>query len=231
MPKMTSTHYEDPDVVRRYAEGPSAFVPAYQYMQRMAGQLLQERIGATGEILVLGAGGGLELEAFARRSPGWSFTGVDPAGEMLKAAKERVASVGASSRVQWHHGYIFDAPRGPFDAATCLLTLHFVPDDGEKERTLSEIRKRLKPGSPFVLVDCCIDLAAPTSTRALARYREFALESGADPELVDSTCGRLTTVLKMVSASREEELLAASGYSEIELFYAGLSWRGWRATA
>jgi len=228
---MTSTHYEDPDVVRRYAEGPSAFVPAYQYMQRMAGQLLQERIGATGEILVLGAGGGLELEAFARRSPGWSFTGVDPAGEMLKAARERVASVGASSRVRWHHGYLFDAPRGPFDAATCLLTLHFVPDDGEKERTLREIRGRLKPGSPFVLVDCCIDLATPTATRALARYRDFALESGADPELVDSTCGRLTTVLKMISASREEELLAASGYSDIELFYAGLSWRGWRASA
>ena len=228
---MTSTHYEDPDVVRRYAQGPSAFVPAYQYMQRMAAQLLQERIGATGEVLVLGAGGGLELEAFATRSPGWSFTGVDPAGEMLKAAKERVASVGASSRVQWHQGYIFDAPRGPFDAATCLLTLHFVPDDGEKERTLVEIRKRLKPGAPFVLVDCCIDLEAPTATRALARYRDFALESGADPELVDSTCGRLTTVLNLVSASRAEALLAASGYSDIELFYAGLSWQGWRATA
>ena len=228
---MTSTHYEDPDVVRRYAQGPSAFVPAYQYMQRMAAQLLQERIGATGEVLVLGAGGGLELEAFATRSPGWSFTGVDPAGEMLKAAKERVASVGASSRVQWHQGYIFDAPRGPFDAATCLLTLHFVPDDGEKERTLVEIRKRLKPGAPFVLVDCCIDLEAPTATRALARYRDFALESGADPELVDSTCGRLTTVLNLISASREEALLAAAGYSDVELFYAGLSWRGWRATA
>lgn len=228
---MTSTHYEDPDVVRRYAQGPSAFVPAYQYMQRMAGQLLHEGIGATGEVLVLGAGGGLELEAFATRSPGWNFMGVDPAGEMLKAARERVASVGASNRVQWHQGYIFDAPRGPFDAATCLLTLHFVPDDGEKERTLAEIRQRLKPGSPFVLVDCCIDLAAPDAARELARYRNFALESGAEPEQVDSTCVRLTTVLKMVSASREEELLAAAGYSDIELFYAGLSWRGWRATA
>jgi tRNA (cmo5U34)-methyltransferase len=231
MPKMKPTHYEDPDVVRRYAQGPSAFVPAYQHMQRMAAQLIHEHIGEAGEVLVLGAGGGLELEAFAKRHPSWSFTGVDPAAEMLEAAKERVTSVGASSRVQWHHGYIFDAPRGPYDAATCLLTLHFVPDDGEKERTLTELRERLKPGSPLVLVDCCIDLAAPTSTRALARYRDFAFESGADPELVSSTCGRLTTVLQMVSASRDEELLTASGYTDIELFYAGLSWRGWRASA
>lgn len=225
------THYEDPEVVRRYAQGLSNFVPAYEQMQRMAGQLLQEHIGETGEILVLGAGGGLELEAFARRCPGWSFTGVDPATEMLKAARERVASAGASNRVRWHQGYIFDAPPGPFDAATCMLTLHFVPDDGEKQRTLTHLRQRLKPGAPLILVDCCIELAAPTSARALARYRTFALESGADPEQVDTTCGRLATALKTVSASRDEALLAAAGYTDLELFYAALSWRGWRASA
>jgi tRNA (cmo5U34)-methyltransferase len=200
-------------------------------MQRMAAQLIRERIGSTGKILVLGAGGGLELEAFASRCPKWTFVGVDPAEEMLKAAKDRVRLAGASERVDWHHGYIFDAPRGPFDAATCLLTLHFVPDDGAKERTLAEVRRRLKPGAPFVLVDLCIDIASPESAIALDRYRDFALESGADPERVNATCGRLTNVLRMVSSTRNEELLGASGFAEVELFYAGLSWRGWRACA
>lgn len=228
---MTESHYEDPEVVRRYAQGPSAFVPAYGQMQRMAAQLIREAIGSTGKILVLGAGGGLELEAFASRCPQWTFLGVDPAQEMLKAAKERMRLAAAGERVDWHHGYIFDAPSGPFDAATCLLTLHFVPDDGAKQRTLAEIRKRLKPGAPFVLVDLCIDLAAPGAAVALDRYRDFALESGADPEAVGSTCGRLVDVLKMVSAARNEELLAECGFSGVELFYAGLSWRGWLARA
>jgi tRNA (cmo5U34)-methyltransferase len=228
---MTRSHYEDPEFVRRYAQGPYAFVPAYGHMQRMAAQLIRERIGNTGEVLVLGAGGGLELEAFASRCPQWTFVGVDPAEEMLKAAKERLLQAAASERVDWHHGYIFDAPLGPFDAATCLLTLHFVPDDGAKERTLAEVRRRLKPGAPFVLVDLCIDLASPESAIALNRYRDFALESGADPERVNATCGRLTNVLKMVSSARDEELLITSGFAKIELFYAGLAWRGWRACA
>lgn len=228
---MTLSHYEDPDVVRRYAQGPTAFVPAYAHMQRMAAQLIRERIGDTGQLLVLGAGGGLELEAFATLSPHWSFLGVDPAEAMLAAAQERIRAMGASERVDWHHGYIFDAPAGPFDAATCLLALHFVPDDGAKERTLREIRRRLKPGAPFVLVDLCIDLAAPDAAIALNRYREFALESGAERELVETTCGRLVNVLQLVSAARDEELLGVAGFSQVELFYAGLSWRGWRGLA
>lgn len=197
----------------------------------MAAQLIRESIGSTGEVLVLGAGGGLELEAFVSRCPQWTFAGVDPAEEMLKAAKERMLLAAASERVAWHHGYIFDAPLGPFDAATCLLTLHFVPDDGAKERTLAEVRRRLKPGAPFVLVDLCIDLASPDSAVALNRYRGFALESGADPELVSTTCGRLTNVLRMVGPARNEELLSTSGFTGVELFYAGLSWRGWLAFA
>jgi tRNA (cmo5U34)-methyltransferase len=228
---MTKSHYDDPEFARRYAEGPRAFVPGYEYMQRMAAQLIRERIGNTGDVLVLGAGGGLEIEAFASRCPQWTFIGIEPAEEMLKAAKERVLLAAASERVKWHHGYIFDAPLGPYDAATCLLTLHFVPDDGAKERTLMEIRQRLKPGAPFVFVDLCIDLASPKSTTALGRYRDFALESGADPEQVDATCGRLTHVLKMVGSARNEELLTTSGFADVELFYAGLSWRGWHARA
>ena len=228
---MTHSHYEDPEFVRRYAQGPTLFVPGYEHMQRMAAQLIRERIGWTGKILVLGAGGGLELEAFAFRSPQWTFVGVDPAEEMLKAAQDRIDQAAASERVAWHHGYIFDAPPGPFDAATCMLTLHFVPDDGAKERTLVEIRKRLKPGAPFVLVNLCIDFALPESAIALARYRDFALESGADSERVSATCDRAKNVLQLVSAGRDEELLQAAGFAKPELFYAAHSWRGWHTYA
>lgn len=228
---MPPSHYEDPEVARRYAQGPAAFVPAYAHMQRMAAQLIRERIGDAGQVLVLGAGGGLELEAFASRCPQWSFVGVDPAEAMLDAARERMRALGAAERVDWHHGYVFDAPPGPFDAATCLLTLHFVADDGGKDRTLREIRKRLKPGAPFVLVDLCIDLASAGARTALDRYRDFALESGVEPDQVETTCGRLVDVLQMVGPARDEELLGLAGFSQIELFYAGLSWRGWRALA
>ncbi|MGR3971368.1 class I SAM-dependent methyltransferase [Shewanella sp. 1180_01] len=228
---MKQVHFENPDVVRRYAQGPTAFVPAYEQMQRMTAQLIKEGIGDVGELLVLGAGGGFELEVFASLQSQWRYTGVDPAAEMLNAAKARLAAIDASERVNWHHGYITDAPEGPFDAASCLLTLHFVADDGSKLQTLLELKKRLKPGAPFVLVDCCIDISSPSAELMLARYRDFALGSGADPEQVSTTCDRLVNVLKMVSPARNEALLKSVGFTDVELFYAGLSWRGWRATA
>ena len=55
----------------RYAEGPVRMVPGFQHLQRMAALLLAERVDANGRVLVLGAGGGHELKAFAEFQPGW----------------------------------------------------------------------------------------------------------------------------------------------------------------
>ncbi len=117
--------FSDPDAVARYAEGPVRMVPGFRDMQRMASVLLAERAGDNANILVLGAGGGLELKVFAEAQPGWRYCGVDPSAQMLVLAKETLGSL--ASRVTFHEGYIDDAPEGPFDGATCLLTLHFMP--------------------------------------------------------------------------------------------------------
>ena len=53
----------------------------------MAAILLGERVPEDARVLVLGAGGGLELEALAECHSGWRFDGVDPAREMLNLAK------------------------------------------------------------------------------------------------------------------------------------------------
>ena len=56
-------------------------------MQRMAMLLLTERAPADGRVLVLDAGGGLEIKAFAEAQPGWRFDGVDPSAAMLDLAR------------------------------------------------------------------------------------------------------------------------------------------------
>ena len=110
--------FSDPQAVARYAEGPPRIVPGYDAMQRMTTLLLAERVPEDARVLVLGAGGGLELKAFAQAHPGWTFDGVDPASEMLKLAERTLGPL--ASRARLHQGYIDDAPHGPFDAATCL---------------------------------------------------------------------------------------------------------------
>lgn len=144
---------------------------------------------------------------------------------MIKQAE--LVAVAAADRVQWTNGFIEDAAEGPFAGATCLLTLHFVPDDGGKLATLKEVRRRLMPGAAFVLVDLCLDKRAPDYQTQVGRYGLFATESGAPREDVDRTCERLQIVLDTVGPARNVQLLGQAGFKDPELFYAGMGWRGW----
>jgi tRNA (cmo5U34)-methyltransferase len=221
--------FSDPACVARYAEGPGRVIPGFPTLHRMIAQLLAERVGSTGRVLVLGAGGGMELDSFTAAQPGWSFVGVDPSAAMLEQARQVLAD--RASRVELREGCIPDAPSGPFDAATCLLTLHLLPDDGTKLEALRAIHARLAPGAPFVVVDNCIDVNAPDAERQLERYARYAVASGMDAAQMKKWKDVAKNVLGMVAPAREEALLAEAGFGGSELFYAGLSWRGWIAYA
>ena len=77
--------------VNAYAEGPPRQVLGFFGLHRMTTMLLAERTPSNGRVLVLGAGGGLELKAFAESNSGWSFDGVDPSADMLRLAEQMVA--------------------------------------------------------------------------------------------------------------------------------------------
>ena len=93
----------------------------------MATLLLEEHAPEDANILVLGAGGGLELKVFAQAHPKWQFEGIDPASEMLTLAEQTLGPL--RERVELRQGYIDAASEGPFDGAACLLTLHFIAID------------------------------------------------------------------------------------------------------
>jgi tRNA (cmo5U34)-methyltransferase len=58
--------YSDPDAVANYADGPRRFVPGLSDLHRMTGLLLAERVPENARVLVLGAGGGLELKRWRK---------------------------------------------------------------------------------------------------------------------------------------------------------------------
>ncbi|PKP69289.1 MAG: methyltransferase [Alphaproteobacteria bacterium HGW-Alphaproteobacteria-4] len=220
--------FNDPEDVARYAEGPVRMVPGFLDLQRMAALLLAERVPSDGTVLVLGAGGGLELKAFAGWYPGWRFVGVDPSAKMLDLATRTLGP--DAGRALLHQGYIETAPAGPFDGATCLLTLHFVPLE-ERLRTLGELRLRLKPGAPLVVAHHSYAQTEPEKTIWLSRFAAFAAANGIAPELAQNAAGAISAQLPAVSPADDEELLRRAGFIGIDLFYAAFSFRGWLATA
>jgi tRNA (cmo5U34)-methyltransferase len=220
--------FSDPEAVAKYADGPRRYVPALADLHRMTGLLLEERAPADARVLVLGAGGGMELKALAETHPGWTFLGVDPSREMLDLAKRTLGPL--SARVELVQGYIQDAPRGPFDAATCLLTLHFL-DAAERLRTASEIRSRLRPGAPFVAAHGSFPQGEAARALWASRYAAFAIASGADPDQANQARAAVQSSANMLSPEQDESILREAGFPDVSLFFAAFTWRGWVAHA
>jgi tRNA (cmo5U34)-methyltransferase len=209
-----------------YLDGPPRQVPGYAGLLRMAMLLLAERMPADGRVLVLGAGGGLELKAFADAHPGWSFDGVDPSAPMLKLAARTTAEHAA--RIRLHEGYVDTAPDGPFDAATCILVFHFMSPE-QRLDALRQLRRRLKPGAPFVLAHISFPQTEPERSLWIGRHVAFGAAAGLSPEQMDSARNAIATRLTILSPADEEELMRQAGFVGITQFYAAFSFRGWVA--
>jgi tRNA (cmo5U34)-methyltransferase len=207
-----------------YTSGPPRQVPGYAGLLRMSTMLLAERMPPEGRVLVLGAGGGLELRAFADAQAGWTFDGVDPSSKMLTLAGETVGP--HLSRVTLHEGTIEVAPAGPFDAATCILTFHFIAREQRLE-TLRQIRQRLKPGAPFVLAHISFPQAEPERSQWIARHVGFASIGEVDPAQVERFSEAIGTRLTILAPEEEEAMLREAGFTDVSLFYAAFSFKGW----
>ncbi|MBB2962090.1 class I SAM-dependent methyltransferase [Methylobacterium sp. R2-1] len=220
--------FSDPQAVARYADNPPRMVPGFAGLHRMAMILLAERALEDARILVLGAGGGLELKAFAEAQPHWSFDGVDPSAEMLSLAQRTLGDLSARTRL--HQGLIDVAPEGPFDAATCILTLHFI-ERRERLHTLREVRRRLKPGAPFVVAHFSVPKGDGARDLWLSRYAAFAIASGIEPSQAENARAGIAERLPILTPEEDEQLLREAGFDGISLFYVGFAFRGWVAYA
>jgi tRNA (cmo5U34)-methyltransferase len=133
-----------------------------------------------------------------------------------------------SPRVDLHEGYIDGAPEGPFDAATCILALHFIPED-ERRRTLAEVYRRLKPGAPFVVAHHSFPQHDGEKARWLSRYAAFAAASGVPVANAANTISAIGERLPLLSPEQDEALLRDAGFTDVALFYVGFTFRGWVA--
>lgn len=219
------SHFTDPAAIASYATDTPRKVPGLADLHRMAMLLLAEEAPAEAHVLVVGAGGGLELVALATAQPGWRFTGVDPSPAMLDLARQALAPF--AERVQLVTGIIDQVPAGPFDGATCLLTLHFL-DRGERLRALREIHRRLRPGARLVVAHH----ALPEGDAARWMARSLAFGAGAHPDRASTAAGGELMIqrLPLLTLHDEEELLREAGFVDVELFYAAFSFRAWVGT-
>jgi tRNA (cmo5U34)-methyltransferase len=218
--------FSDPDTISSYARMAERNVPALRDLHRMVSLLLAEKVPSDGRILVLGAGGGLELRAMARLNPDWSFDGVDPSPQMLDQA--RIVTCAFTDRITLHAGYIENAPEGPYDGATCLLTLHFLSQE-ERVRTLKDINWRLRPGAPLVVVHHSFENDDAGKDKWLSRFASYIATSEMGDAGNSINVEAMKERLPVLSPEQDVSTLHEAGFSQVELFYAALTFRGWVA--
>jgi tRNA (cmo5U34)-methyltransferase len=216
--------FSDAEAVSAYAKMAARNVPALGDLHRMVGLLLAEKVPRNGRVLVLGAGGGLELKAMAGMHTGWHFDGVDPSAPMLDQA--RAVADGFADRIELYEGYIEDAPDGPYDGATCLLTLHFLPA-AERVRTLKELHRRLRPGAPLVTAHHSFPNNDAEKEKWLTRFATYVATSETGISQTKVNVQAMKERLPILSPDQDVSAMHQAGFPRVELFYAALTFKGW----
>lgn len=206
-------------------------IPGYEALHQLSCMVLAEVTGGHGRVLVAGAGTGAECVALAQACPGLHLTGVDPAEEMLAVAERKVAEHGLVDRVRLYPGTVAQLPTfEKFDAATLLLVLHFLPDDGAKARLLTEIADHLKPGAPLVLADLFGPAwDDPWQAELRTFWRHLQVAAGIPPADIDKGFRHVDRDIHPVTEARLAELLAEAGFGPPLPFFRALCFGGWVA--
>lgn len=206
-------------------------IPGYDALLSMVTALFQIYLPDDAHILVVGAGGGNEIGALGQAHPTWQFTGVDPSEKMLAVARAKVGSLGLENRVTLHNGVVQELPLHPFNAATSLLVMHFLPDDGTKLDYLKAIAARLGSGSPFILVDSQGDRQSELFKRLFDGWHKRAHSAGMESQRLTQLVNGTWPHLQHIPEERTLELLEQAGFRGMTRFYTAFVFTGWLAFA
>ena len=230
---MSAMKFEDQDLtdLDKHAALAEQYIPGRRAIFSIVEVSFLELLGdGPARILVVGAGGGEDILRLGTENPKWSFVGVDTHEPMVDLAKRRLAATPVGPRSVVHAATIDQLNETGFDAATCILTAHFVPDDGSKLAFLQAIRARLKPRAPLAIVDG-VGVAGEAQTELLRRiWTRHAIRNGVAPGEAEKNAQNFKNVA-IVSAEREEELLTKAGFKNLVPIFRGLAIKGWLAFA
>lgn len=104
---------------------------------------------ASGKVFEIGCGGGINQPLY-RADAVTAYAGLDPSAKGLDFTREAIAAKRWNADVRQGFGEAIPFPDESFDCAVCTFTLCSVEDP---QRTLSELRRVLKPGGRLLFAE------------------------------------------------------------------------------
>lgn len=205
-------------------------------------------------ILVVGAGSGAEVITIAHAvqtgllGSGTEITAVEPSTAMhrsgrtaVRKALKGVSDSGKGIDLHWRSEYLADTLEavqrgdlsGDFDAATVLLTMHFLPVEA-KRVLLSEVRQLVRPNGLVMVADIAPETGADNVSQR-GDYPEWMLSDwvrrltmlGASASAAQESGRHVREDMPWISAEMEVELLHQTGFTGVTPFFRSLSVHAW----
>jgi ubiquinone/menaquinone biosynthesis C-methylase UbiE len=141
------------------AAGRDVFLPLYDPVVSFMGAarareelIKQASIQPNQRVLDLGCGTGTLVVLLKRKYPAAEIVGVDPDPKALQRAQKKIRRAGVA--VQLDEGFSDELPydEGMFDRVLSSFMLHHL-EEHEREKTLREVLRVLKPVGTFHLLD------------------------------------------------------------------------------
>lgn len=207
-------------------------IPGYEVLHKLSGVILAQDLPETASILVAGSGTGTEILGWGQMHPQWRFTAVEPSQAMTSMAQEKLKQANLDGRVVFKTGTVDQLPEGEaYDAATLLLVLHFLSDDGAKAALLEAIAERLKPGAPFLMA-CRFGNKESTRFKKMTDINKaWALDQGMSPKEAGERFSPARQDLHDVPEERVKNLLRDAGFIDVQRYYQAAIVGAWLARA
>ena len=146
---------------------------------------------------------------------------------MLEIAENRLHSL--PNAISLLQGTMLTAPipATKFDAASCILVLHFIDSYEEKLATLKGITSHLKSGAPFVLVSKYGQLDSSETELQFDLWRAYWLQH---TKLSTTDLASMEQSIRSLSFMREDDivtLLQQAGFTQPSRFFATTLFGGW----
>lgn len=203
-----------------YNQFVETWIPNYHYFLDRLPKLLSETNPK--DLLIVGCGTGNEIERFIQAPGHWEITGIDPSPEMIRQANEKLQRY---ENVTLIEGVLTDIDiEKKYSAASLLLVLHFLEDNGNKLKLLKDIATRLASGATFVMLDITGD---KNQIRQNLRILRFLLPDGLDEELISNRLNRIENELYYISEERLSELCKEAGFEPPVRFFQSAIYMGW----
>lgn len=203
-----------------YNQFVETWIPNYRYFLDRLPRLLSD--ASQKDLLVVGCGTGNEIERFIQTSEQWKITGVDPSPEMIKQAREKLQNY---QNVTLIEGLLTDLDaEKKYGAATLLLVLHHLSDDGNKLNLMKGIANRVMPGAPLVMLDIT---GNDSQIKQNLKILRCLLPNGLDEQQINDRLNRIEKELYYVSEERLSELCTESGFDPPVRFFQSAIYIGW----